>query len=634
MDNGIKFEQDYLFRNYRNITTIPDVALTEFISNSWDAGAYNVDIKIPSKQGQIISIMDDGIGMTDKEFHDRWMTLNYNRKTKQGEIVVFPNKEDKTIRRAYGKNGIGRHGMLCFSDSYWVETWKNGTCNKYKIEVSSGESPYKITEHKEYKKDGHGTIISAIADRHIPNVEDIKEILSVRFLYDPRFFVKINGEQVELLEHKDVTFQEKIKIFDFINLDVIMINSTKTAVNNHQHGIAFWVGGKLIGNPSWSYNNIQFVDGRLKFAKKYTIVVKTDDIAEYVLPDWSGFIDNLEVNNFFLEFKKHVDRMINVVMREQIENVQMDVIKTVRDKIERLSISGRRDVARFVEDITLENPIINPDFLRLAVETIAKIEKVKNGELLLEQLNKMNTNSLNKLSDILKDWDVEDICLVLDEIDKRIVVIEALERLSNDESTDELNTIHPLILNSRWLFGAEFDSPMFASNRTLSTIVKTLFKEEEYDLSQITNPRKRPDIVCLKKFSFKAVCVDKYDVESKMMKPDQILIIEVKRGGFEITPEEVMQAEQYVRQIKKSVAIHSGASITAYVVGSKLGDVDASKNNDSGRIFAITFDQLIETSKGKLFKLKDSLQEHYNSISTENIVDKALKLPQQLTLDE
>lgn len=65
--------------------------------------------------------------------------------------------------------------------------------------------------------------------------------------------------------------------------------------------------------------------------------------------------------------------------------------------------------------------------------------------------------------------------------------------------TDELHTLHPLVLNSKWLFGAQYDSPMFVSNSALTTVVKSLFKDEDYDLSEIDNPRKRPDIVALKK---------------------------------------------------------------------------------------------------------------------------------------
>ena len=56
------------------------------------------------------------------------------------------------------------------------------------------------------------------------------------------------------------------------------------------------------------------------------------------------------------------------------------------------------------------------------------------------------------------------------------------------------------------------------------------------------------------------MCTDRIDMDAgEIMKPDQILLIEVKRGGFEITDEEVSQTEYYVRQIRKSAVLHSSA---------------------------------------------------------------------------
>lgn len=85
--NNIRFEDDYMFRNNRQITKIPDVALTELVANAWDAGAMNVDIRIPeSDENLLISVTDDGSGMTKEEFAKRWVTLNYNRIIHQDQL--------------------------------------------------------------------------------------------------------------------------------------------------------------------------------------------------------------------------------------------------------------------------------------------------------------------------------------------------------------------------------------------------------------------------------------------------------------------------------------------------------------------------------------------------------------------
>lgn len=249
---------------------------------------------------------------------------------------------------------------------------------------------------------------------------------------------------------------------------------------------------------------------------------------------------------------------------------------------------------------------------------------------MLRQLNFMNPEEIDKLTDLLDNWNVDDIMTVMDEIDKRIVVVEAIERLYESKNTDELHTLHPLVLNARWLFGPQYDSPMFTSNKALSTVIKTLFKEDEYDESQLDNPQKRPDIICLKRFSFKAVCTERNDGD--IMKPDQVLIIELKRGGFKIEDDEVSQAQRYVRQLKKSSVLHKSAEITAYVVGAEIGDVNQTNNSEFGSTYVVTYGQLVQTAKTKLFNLKEKLKEHYDSLGEQSIVEIALSESKQLML--
>ena len=62
-------------------------------------------------------------------------------------------------------------------------------------------------------------------------------------------------------------------------------------MKSQQHGIAFWVSGRLVGKPSWTYGNRQFLDGRSRVAKRFTVIVKSDDLANEILPDWTGFIE-------------------------------------------------------------------------------------------------------------------------------------------------------------------------------------------------------------------------------------------------------------------------------------------------------------------------------------------------------
>lgn len=140
--------------------------------------------------------------------------------------------------------------------------------NIYDIAISHGNSPYKIINHTIDTKDGHGTKISAFVDRHLPDANAMTDILSARFMYDPKFVVKINGKNIDLSQHKGVIYEKEFITKANAKLMMTIVDSEKTAAKSQQHGIAFWVSGRLVGQPSWTWGKITFLDGRLKVAEE------------------------------------------------------------------------------------------------------------------------------------------------------------------------------------------------------------------------------------------------------------------------------------------------------------------------------------------------------------------------------
>ena len=634
--SSVQFEEDYIFRNYRSITHTPDIALTEFVANAWDAGAYHVDITIPSEDDaeKILIIEDDGVGMTDEQFDQRWLTLNYDRQKKQSNMVEFPKDVEGYKRFAYGHNGVGRHGMFCFNPHYKIETWCEGICNSYDIAISSGEQPFKVTQHSSCQKDGHGTRLSVRVTQHLPDSTKMINIISARYLYDPKFQVTINGTVVRLEDYSNVQ-EVREAVINNIKLKITVIDTTKASRNTQQNGIAFWVCGRLVGRPAWSINNEQFLDGRCRAAKRYTIIVQTDDLLDEVLPDWTGFHNSEQMKYFLKGFRPQVNDIVNGIMKEQIDDVQQAVIEETRERLETLTPYEQRGVSTFIENVTQATPMINSDFLTTAVESVVTMMKSESGVKLLEQLSMLSDDDMNKLSELLESWSINDILTVMNEIDHRLTVIEAISRTCNDKSTNELHTLHPLILSARWIFGAEFESPLFTSNKTLNTVIENLFANRGYDVNKITDTRKRPDIVMLDDEVFNAVCTERIDLDAggEIVKPDQILIVELKRGGFKIGYNEVNQALNYMRQIKKSGMLHKTATIHAFVVGAFIDDIDTHTSNESGVLDVLTYSQLVDTARAKLFRLKDKLKDHYDSIDNKSIVERALESGKQLPLN-
>jgi Histidine kinase-, DNA gyrase B-, and HSP90-like ATPase len=184
----------------------PVVAVVELIANCYDAGADKVTVIWPDLPGEILSITDNGTGMTRQEFEKRWKTLAYDRVSEQGAQVVFPLGVGKAKRTAFGHNGKGRFSPLCFSDEYQVETWKDGSCTTATIQLArGGQIPFLLRIEKEKPKLGHGTCISAVARRYVLPSDSIRELIGFKFAVDPSFVIKVNGEAVKLLSLSRLT---------------------------------------------------------------------------------------------------------------------------------------------------------------------------------------------------------------------------------------------------------------------------------------------------------------------------------------------------------------------------------------------------------------------------------------------
>ena len=69
------------------------------------------------------------------------------------------------------------------------------------------------------------------------------------------------------------------------------------------------------------------------------------------------------------------------------------------------------------------------------------------------KLSQLTEEDITGLNTILNKWSVKDALTVLSEIDRRLSIIEAIRKLSKEKDTDELHVLHPLVTESRWLFG-------------------------------------------------------------------------------------------------------------------------------------------------------------------------------------
>lgn len=636
---GSLFEEDYLLRTLGRIAHDPDVALTELVANAWDAGASFVDITIPPEKQNTLVVADDGHGMTAEQFKNRWMMLGYNRARHQGQNVEFPSERADLKRRAYGRNGVGRHGMLCFADRYEVETWREGKGAQFVVSTHSKQTPFQIERESTFQRGSHGTRLSVVVERQIPDADQIREIISTRFLHDPQFVVRVNGESIFLPDHSGLIERTVLQITETLKVEAFVVDSTKTARSTLYQGIAFWLNNRLVGTPGWVVGNTAILDGRSRFAKRYAIVVRAGaDWIPEVEDDWVRFKPSDAVKALNEAVCGYALGMFEKLSANFIEESSEEALVRNREQYKVLSTLGRIEVASFAQDLVKRHPTINPETLDVAVQAVINLEKSRSGAALLEKLTQLNDSDIDGLDRLLSQWTVRDALSVLDEIDRRLAVIVAIDKLCGDSNTDELHSLHPLVTQARWLFGPEFDSHEYASNVTLRNAAEKVFGQKP-GIAAFKNARQRPDLVVMADATYSVVGTEVFDsYDQNLTKIQDVLIIELKKGKSEIGREEMNQADGYVQDFISSGAMDGTPMFRAYVVGYEI-QPKTSKEKEikeegvlRGRVIATTYGQLTRSANRRLFKLKEKIPARYDDISGVDLMTKVMQTPSQALL--
>lgn len=625
------FGEGFLEDHAGRIISEPQLAITELVANCWDAGAKNVEIMWPDEVNGQFSINDNGTGMEKGEFESIWLELSYSRIQRLGISVNFPDISDNSKRTAYGRNGKGRHGLFCFTDQYCVETWKNGKSSFFKVKRnyegnSARISPYTIQFMNELAKEGHGTRIFGNIIKNYISYETIQDVIGGKFATDPAFSISLNGHKMMLLDLKGAN-RKTINIPGEGIIEIIMLDSTVTGRTSKQHGIAWWVNHRLVGEHSWKGLNEPILDRRTSEAKRFTFIVIADLLIDEVKPDWTDFRESDRAKKIRVAVNSYIAESIQELLKSARISRKKEILFEHKKEIKQLSNLSKDQIGFFIEQTLIKCPTLSSDNLSKVVGILTKIEASSTGYEFLHQLAQLSTSDFDKLSLILKDWSMVEVKTILDELRWRIELINQMEPLVGNPSTDELHELHPLFERGLWIFGPEYEGIKYISNKTLATIIKEFSGKEVAESS-----RKRPDLVALADASIGTYSSDNYDSDGEICGYSKILIIELKRGGSIITDREAFQAQQYAVAIEKSGISSSGAKIVCYVLGTKT-DCEPITRGTTIEVIPIPYSIVLRRARARMFNLIDRIKE---AKDIEEISDNEVKevLSQREVTDE
>lgn len=597
----LTFGDSFLEHHAGSIIADPHYALIELVANCWDAGADRVDIEWLRSDGQCLSIQDNGTGMTYEEFTQRWTQLHYNRLKYQGNTVEFPPKSTKRKRVPFGRNGIGRHAMFCLADKYFVETSKNGEFHLIRVERSYKDTPFKLILENKGSAEGHGTKIYTEAKKNVSELSpsQVSELIGSRFVADPEFNIYVNGNFVSLKDIEHLCETYSVSIPEYGDVKIHRFDSKKTGRTSKQSGMAWWVNRRLVREPSWEGFDGPLLDARTSTGKRFTYVIEADQLIENIKPDWSGFYSSPIGHSFQRKLSSFVRDDLRLLLSDIRSDRKRGALQANKDKIKRLPLILQKQISEFLEEIQVLCPTMQQRDLDNTVQVLANLEKVRSGYALLEKLARLDSGDLEQLEIILHEWSVTDAKKVLDELRYRLELITQLEGLVESHTADELHDLQPLFERGLWIFGPEFESISFTSNRSLATVVKKFFAN-----ASLEHPSKRPDFVVLPDSSLGIYACDDFNEKHEVVGFKSIVIVELKKGGFKITNEEKTQAANYARELRRSGKVGKSTKIICYVLGTYVDPLDEDTSTDGETtIHPRTYNTVLRQAHARTFNL-------------------------------
>ncbi|OON71128.1 hypothetical protein B0919_03820 [Hymenobacter sp. CRA2] len=330
----------------------------ELVANAWDAGASQVIITWPEKDGDKFAVQDNGHGMTENQFMTRFQMLSYDRAKYQGLHAEIPfDNNIEGSRTVFGKNGKGRFSGFAFGKDYFVRTWRDGYENVFRVFLKNGGNLRFKKIGDATPRAGHGTeIYVEHAQQAILSEALVRSEIGMRFLVDPKFEVFLNSVQIDFSDiPKDNVEEILLDVEGVGQVKITIIDVKATDKTTHQHGVAWLVNKRMVGECSWKGTGYEYLlDGRKVAAKRYTFIVEADALANHyaILPDWTAF------NPVVPEYKKVLDAVNNTIKgylidltKESREEVFKDIKKQNIQELKLMGLVSRQKWEEFVKDI-------------------------------------------------------------------------------------------------------------------------------------------------------------------------------------------------------------------------------------------------------------------------------------------
>ena len=460
-------------------------AISELISNAYDAMARNVWITIPAgraiTQNDVIEVRDDGHGMSFKECNSLYLLVGRDRRSPQSQWTKEYN--GLRSRKVQGRKGIGKLAGFGIADLINLRTVKNKQISHFRLDYdkltksskfadTEGYEPAPLLDDGARTKESPSTTItlSRLKIQRTINEDQFKKSIARRLLViDEDFTVHVNGIPVSRQEIPfQFRFPEEIGEWKTDALE----NGQQfqwwagfckdTIPDEEQRGFVVYVRGKLAQSPwvfdlsggVWGQHGMQYLTGEIRadFLDESVDLIATDrgtvrweDPIAVPLKEWGRKKIRVLLETWADKRREAKIRSpkINLYIEQAwcLPENERRIFNTVVDRICAIPQLDKDKEGRDIADDLVEfvyNALTNRSFLDA-----------------IRSLNAASTEDIAHFQKVLSEWDIIEAVNTAHLVKGRVEIIQKFAQMIKDrvpEKPDMQDYLrdHPWLIDPKW----------------------------------------------------------------------------------------------------------------------------------------------------------------------------------------
>ena len=156
------------------------------------------------------------------------------------------------------------------------------------------------------------------------------------------------------------------------------------------------------------------------------------------------------------------------------------------------------------------------------------------------------------------------------------------------------------------MFGAQFESIEFTSNKGMTNVIRNLFGD-----TSAKGSRNRPDFVALPDSSVGFYARSSFDDDFNENGIEHVVIVDLKTTGLAMGSKEKDQVWKYVKELRGGGHIRSTTRVDGFILGDKIEEGEAEPRRDGAltTIQPMLYDTILIRAERRLLNLHTKVKD-------------------------